>query len=704
MPEGKGEMPGSPETQKPKTQKPFQPSWIMGREDEFADMNPGLQLRVRQIHQAPGSIAGINYLERHYLALEEQVVEGKIPEDEAGIVLAKIVVRIEELESQHTSPVSSTSLDSEYLRRAAEASEATAKASKATAQKLREEEPEVERIPVPEKSEECLRVVMDRLFGLMGDQIANRKKADDEDFMNKYKAIESFIRRIPEKRGEKDEILSKYLFSRFPEGVFLKEKLTLFFEAVRNLTNRTVEILRAEGSLMKLGSEKSEIALAEKMILTFTDIWPGDWYVLTHTDEIFRGEIQRMPELKLDPQSAWKEWRDIGDSPYKREEDGKYYLEMILEGDKLIKKEDRKINPLNLAKGEDKYLTGTLASIYIDEQFEKKVRKEIAWKISGEKDTIKGARSEMLAWCFLRAGLTFDMWDRKRWKIKGDGGVRDLMWFPWKQIARMVVGRSGGGVFETAGSYWAYEGQSEKIKKEDALRLGEERAKEFEGILGRNERTRAVFLVKGDWKAPGTIIGDFWSSTFCEEKNRSFADVANNEGLKAIPFLKIEPSTSLQSSNEGGFYRGYFEYNIAMAKLAVDMFMNTGGGQGWKIEDFMSEKFWEGRYDTLYRLKDYCPAVLSNKKDTDKITQDIARTFARGIFWLGSYKSQPYKDFLGVPLPRKGIYTFEQFQSILSAIRMSGFLTKERYKGLLRDVQEFGFYTPARQPKEQRRR
>ena len=149
----------------------------------------------------------------------------------------------------------------------------------------------------------------------------------------------------------------------------MKEKLTLFFEAVRNLTNRTVEILRAEGSLMKLGSEKSEIALAEKMILTFTDIWPGDWYVLTHTDEIFRGEIQRMPELKLDPQSAWKEWRDIGDAPYKREEDGKYYLEMILEGDKLIKKEDRKINPLNLAKGEDKYLTGTLASIYIDEQF-----------------------------------------------------------------------------------------------------------------------------------------------------------------------------------------------------------------------------------------------------------------------------------------------------------------------------------------------
>jgi len=41
---------------------------------------------------------------------------------------------------------------------------------------------------------------------------------------------------------------------------------------------------------------------------------------------------------------------------------------------------------------------------------------------------------------------------------------------------------------------------------------------------------------------------------------------------------------------------------------------------------------------------------------------------------------------------------------MLSAIRMSGFLTKERYKGLLRDVQEFGFYTPARQPKEQRRR
>lgn len=100
MPEGKGEMPTSPEAQKPETQRPFQPSWIMEREDEFAGMNPSLQLRVRQIHQAPGSIAGRGYLEKHYLTLEEQVVEGKIPEDEAGIVLAKIVARIEELESQ----------------------------------------------------------------------------------------------------------------------------------------------------------------------------------------------------------------------------------------------------------------------------------------------------------------------------------------------------------------------------------------------------------------------------------------------------------------------------------------------------------------------------------------------------------------------------------------------------------------------------
>ena len=93
-------MPTSPEAQKPETQKPFQPSWIMEKEDEFSGMNPSLQLRVRQIHQAPESIARRDYLEKHYLALEEQVVEGKIPEDEAGIVLAKIVARIEELESQ----------------------------------------------------------------------------------------------------------------------------------------------------------------------------------------------------------------------------------------------------------------------------------------------------------------------------------------------------------------------------------------------------------------------------------------------------------------------------------------------------------------------------------------------------------------------------------------------------------------------------
>ena len=705
MPEGKGEMPTSPEAQKPEAQKPFQPSWIMEREDEFSGMNPSLQLRVRQIHQAPESIAGRGYLEKHYLALEEQVVEGKIPEDEAGIVLAKIVARIEELESQHTSPVSLTSLDSEYLRRAAEASEKTA-------QKLQEEEPEVERILIPETAGKCVKVVEDRLFGLLDKAVTEKKQT--KEFADEFKAIEGFIKRIsedPRYKDSKDPLhkgieepnLSRHSFSRFPEGVYLREKLTLLLEAMRNLTDRVVEVENAEGSLLKLGAVKSEVALAKELQISFTNIDPVNWYVLTHLGKLFP-EAGSIPETKIDIQAAWNMWKSVGERPYQKPAGGDWGLETILDKHgNLIAKEDRVITEEGI----------TLELIYRSEAVEQMVRSAIAKEVGNGNVTTKGVRSELLAWCFLKVGLTFDMWDRKRWKIKADNGARDLVWFPYKQISRMMAERSGGGVLDTAGSYWAYEGQTDDARKfED--RLGE-RAKEILGILERNERKRKVFLVKGDWKAEGTIVGDFWSSTaFFEAHMEGDREETKKVKLKDKEKLEEIPWLNPKSQIEDGTYSGYFGYSLGMANAVVESFMNAGG-RGWGVEEFVSQAFWRRETDLLVRLPDYCPIMITKDKELKKDERGVivdrgnneriqllARTFARGIFWLGSYKAQPPRDFLGIPLPRKGLYTYDQVREILRAIKGSGFLTKEHYNGLLRDIQEYNFFKRGASPQQRR--
>lgn len=567
------------------------------------------------------------------------------------------------------------------------------------------EEPGIERIKIPETAEECIKIVEDRLFVLLDKAITEKKGT--RNYSNEYRTIESFIRRIPEDddryKGEKENDLSRHLSSRFPEGVFLKEKLTLLLEAFQNLTNRTVEVDDAEGSLLKLGAEKAEVALAKELQISFTNITPVDWYVLCHIHTLFPESVS-VPETRIDIQKAWDIWSSIGDKPYKRGEKD-WELETILGSDNnLIDKADRKITEDGI----------TLEHIYRSEAVEQLVRNAIIQKFGQGNRTIQGVRSELLAWCFLKVGLTFDMWDRKRWKIKGDNGARDLMWFPYKQISRMAAERSGGGVLDTAGSYWAYEGQSEvALKFRDMFG---ERAEEIYRILKRNEEERKVILIAGDWKSEGTIVGDFWSSTsFRDGKKTIFfrdrdsgkvkhSEVANKVKLKEKRLEEI-PWLDPWSQIEDGTYSGYFGYSLGLAKAAVDSLMKTGG-QGWGPENFATQSFWRAERDLLVRLPDYCPFMLIKEdspttdrngnlidKGNDERIQLIARTFARGIFWLGSYKAQPPKDFLGIiPLPRKGLYTYDQAKEILRAIEGSGFLTEEHYNGLLGDIKEYNFF------------
>lgn len=701
--------------------------------------------------------AGVSESDKHYGVIEWYYRKGldEISEDlkNGGVM---------------TPPAPSVSPQEELLRRTAEAVEMTAKA---VVTQVETAEPEIEKIALPETAAECVTLIEGRLFDLLRKAITDKKPTDE---YKEYIAIERLIKRIPEEdvwRGMRHERLSAHLASDYPEGVYLKEKLTLLLKAMKNLTDRTVEVILSGGDLMKLGVGKSEIPLARKMVREFRNIDPVDWYVLTHlctlpgdippevlgdpkkfkemvdsSGTLFPESIL-IPETRLDIQLAWEQWRNIGDRPYIRlvnkdkngnpliDKDGNpdyikdkngnfiYRQEVILD---YVEKKDKQGKPIKdaggkiiyeyvfqsekakrrpkLEKGDPSFTEGdlgiTLSDIYRSTDVESLVKTAIAREIGGGRASEREVRSELLAWCFLKVGLTFDLWDRERWKIKADSGARDLIWFPFKQVQRALYFRSGKGLLNTAGSYWSYVGQSELHQEEDEIdsRL-KPRMKEVSRLLKTNEE-RATFRWSKGSAAQGTVVGDFWSSTTFNEKGKKVKFL--DRDLADIPFLEH------QSQTEEGAYESYFSYSLNLANSLAESFMNAGG-RDWGVENFMTPGFWERMTDLLGRLKDYCPTMYDVPKDKQYwALQKLARTFARGIFWLGSYQAQPTKEFLGVHLPnvldtRRGVYTLDQVRTVKEAIKSSAFLDKENYSYLLKEIQEFKFYQKAAKVAPRRR-
>ena len=97
-----------PEGSQKEAPKLFQPSWVMETPDEFTNLDPRLQLRAKQLHKAPGSVVTPNYLRKHYQEVEDQVLRGDIPEEDADPLMAKIAARIEELEFQKEAQTART--------------------------------------------------------------------------------------------------------------------------------------------------------------------------------------------------------------------------------------------------------------------------------------------------------------------------------------------------------------------------------------------------------------------------------------------------------------------------------------------------------------------------------------------------------------------------------------------------------------------
>lgn len=575
--------------------------------------------------------------------------------------------------------------------------------------KAAEAEPEIKKLERPKTAEEAVKVFLTEIFDLHERGLREGKSWEKTgELFSEYTTLQRWVEdvypkgREDEFKGVKNEALSTALEREYPQGVFLKEKLTLFLETMKRLHNRQIEVIKAEGGLEDLGVGKVGEAAAPILKTPLTNIRPIDWFLLAHIDELF--PESKSPETKIDLEVAWATWQGIGSHPY------------------LDEQEDDKWKPRKIEIGEwqspyqleDLFQSGAVMA---------EVRHQITRHIGG----VAGTRAESLAHSILTVGLTFDMWDRERWKQKGRNDARDLMWFEWKRVERFKEGRPAGPE-DTIGCYWAEKRQDERNKKTGSLstlaveRLGNKEAKRRIDLLTKN-KNRRIFLTSPPQLSKGTLIGDFWHSTTIPEIKREkdkktgeeerfvfFRTLSYYHSLKEIPWL--DPQRF-----EEEVYEGYFTYSMLFAAKIEDAINKLE----WDPEKQLKNRdFWVGLTDTTLRLGHFCPWIMpvteeknianitkddadQKKKETDDHVGEFRRLLARGMFWTGSYLAQPHPEKLlsAGRFSRNEVYgdsfvgiKFEP--GILDAIEASGYLDEKGLKELRKEIWEFNFHMKGR--------
>ncbi len=665
------------------------------------------------------------------------------------------------------------------------------------------EEPEIERLRRPESAPEAIGMFFGEIFELHERGLREGKKWEEAGgLFSEYTTIQRWVKDLPLNiKGEeiKDKQLTNILRKEFPKGIFLKEKMELFLEAMKRLHNRQVEVIKSEGGLEDLGVPVSGESAVPVLKVPLTNIRPRDWHLLTHVDGIFTESMS--PENKINIQMAWDKWQEVGKYPYAlyeykikkgenlREEITDQNLKelwrlvkedvILKEIAKLIDRDDqnkidnfrRKVSEdfdnfghKGLESSEAKEIIGMLfnnkflvkvtheindkkneiSSKRNESDFEKKLRLgvyewgQVRWDLEKFKkikefqskrefnDAFKienfvssesamsilresmveslrhdginetaAVRSESLAHALLTVDLAFYVWDRERWKDSGKMDARDLMWLDWKRIKRFTAeDLRPAGPWDTVGCFFA-----------DELLMGKKNKNVVVENYLKENRERALFLVKPTTPSIGTIVGDFFNSkTYFPveiDKNGNIVKrelnvkrLADAESLKDIPWL--DP---MQFEEET--YKGHFTYNLMFASAMEENIkkLDWDPNKGLKGKDL-----WVKLTDLTLRLGHFCPTLVNvprEKRETvNQIIYRFRRILARGIFWTGSFQAQPNPEsfFASGSFSKDDVYGkklltfFKDQPGILDAIKSSGYLDEKNSQKLEKEIYDFNFH------------
>lgn len=586
-------------------------AWLKRKGDP--ELNPRLQKIVDRANQRTEALWTPDSLVELYEKVE-RLLDKEVPEAEVGMILSRIA---------------------NYAER-----------------RFPPEEPEVERIKDPETVEGWIENILSETFEAMKKGTKEKRGLSAEKMFSEYTAITRALERIPAGMGKSHDDLGRYLAKEYPEGVYLKEKLELVFEALRRVHNRKLEVLAADGGLAKLGAVKGESPLKPELEIEITNIRPVDWYVLAHFDDLFP-EVKGNKELALPVDKVIQIWKRIKSQPIRKVK-GKYKQQAL------------------------KGCPCSLEEAIRSERNMANLRAKIV-------ELIGSGRAEQVAFDILTDTLSFPCWDRMRWKEKGKLEDRDLMWFDWKRVLRYRAYRPSGP-HDNVGCFWAYEEQDEKISS-NAIPNRRERKKR-ERHLRRNKE-RAIFIYKQTGEVPdGTILGDFFSSTSIEDKGEQ-KRLSDYKSLKDVPWLDPE-----RFMFEEETYAGYFGYPIPIAQGIVEMVKK----QDWDPEDLKSIKFWEGFIDLTVRLPHFSPSFnTKSRREQYELIMRFRRAAIRGIFWTGSYLAKIEPGWKGRgSFSKEDVYGSLGEEGILDKIRASGVLDKKHYSRLRNEIMNFKFHARGR--------
>lgn len=440
-------------------------------------------------------------------------------------------------------------------------------ATERTARRLEQEEPEVESLePEGNESEDWARMVFLNIDRAEKDSDVENKISTDRSKI--WSGLALAIDRIPPNLGIKDDFLSEYYSERFPEGVYLKEKLRLYFDARKRLNDRFIEVKTAKGSLSQMGLGSDDIKL-KNITPTVQEIEPMDWWILINGDTVLENDLPRMDvnekkELLPNVDNGLTGWWNTGTQNYK------IYKRAINSADSMGK-----------------------------------VRRAIAQGVGSQK-------AEDLAYRIFTTTLTFAMFDKDRSGVQGKSEDRDLIWFDRKRKGDFGAKEREPGVDWTIGRYFATPDQASLVRSEENSKKMQSRRE----VLQINSE-RSVFIEPDNFNR-GEVVSDFFNSGTVYVPDILSSD--DNIARKLISYVIDHNGVAIQ----GGWrkipfyflgqqaYSGYFGYPLSIAGVIT----KEMGSTTWqKVEEIIPTTFWASKRGLFDRLTAVSPWFNSAEFD-----------------------------------------------------------------------------------------
>lgn len=522
--------------------------------------------------------------------------------------------------------------------------------NKATTQLVPEGEDEYERLPTPENEAGWIKMILKEIEKAERYAETKLKKSDQEKAY--WKPIEKALERMSPDLGTIDTTspLARFMRNEFPNGLTLKDRLTIYFNARRSVMDRYIEVSKANGDLTAMGIDKP--TQLEEIVPELEPLQNEHLWAIIHTDEILpeanqAGILtpQEKKELLPDVDTAMSVWWNVGRAnstlPWNllTQEERNVLRKIFSYQDRINryyydpndpksvdygKKRPRKLgietfwpSPKDLAKvltsrditdAEFRVFMGipTFKNSLNDKGMQLELHRRIKNYLNRTPNS--SGQGEVLANRLFTITLSFALFDRDRAGTQGTSADRDTMWGARARRYNFGVKEREPGGDYMIGRDFSDPDQHFAIKVSDA--------KSNEKLAYRREMLevnaqRAVWSEDEGYML-GEYIGDFFGQfVFVQDelvrggnvRRRLLTYAVNRDGTareggwKKMPLLQMGKAA----------YEGYFGYTWSKARqIAQEM-----SGPVWKKpEELQSPSFWSDRRQLFDRIEHLFPLMV----------------------------------------------------------------------------------------------